>query len=414
MGQIALRRIFYSKLIVNTMEKPTHLLLIVAALFPLVLKGQGDYQFKWSEAFKFETPDKAFSLKFGGRIHYDMAWFKQDEELETRFGDKKSGTEFRRVRFYNQGTVYKTVNYKLQLEFAGGEIGFKDVYIEYTGIPYLGALRAGQMKEPFRLEVIHSSNPFSFMERSFVTSFSPERNTGLLVHNSLFDGRVDYQAGVFRNANGVGNDVDAGDSYNFTARLTGLILEDPERNSLLHLGLAFSNRKNESGTYGISARPASHLAPKYVSTGTLTNVDRVALSNLELAWIAGPLSVQSEYLRARIDNDGPDFNFSAYYAQVSYFLTGESFKWKGSYEGFDKVVPHRNVGEGPGAWEVALRFDAIDLDDRVILGGKMSQWTLAVNWFLNPASRIMFNYVLADVEGLGKSIIFQTRFQVIF
>ena len=38
-----------------------------------------------------------------------------------------------------------------------------------------------------------------------------------------------------------------------------------------------------------------------------------------------------------------DYNFSSYYGQVSYFLTGERRKYKNSLAGFDRVSPKKNM-----------------------------------------------------------------------
>ena len=55
-------------------------------------------------------------IEFGGRIMYDMAvWENTTNDVATQM----SGTEFRRVRFYNSGKIYGNVKYKLQLDFAG-------------------------------------------------------------------------------------------------------------------------------------------------------------------------------------------------------------------------------------------------------------------------------------------------------
>ena len=389
-------------------------LFFAALMLPAFLASQNDYKAYWADGFKFESADKHFKLKFGGRIHYDMAWMWQDDDLSTAFGDFSNGTELRRVRFYNSGTIYSNVAYKLQLEFAGGKTSFKDVYIEFKRLPLVGNLRVGQMKEPYRLEVLASSNDMPFIERAAYTAFGPERNAGILIHNSLFDGALAFQAGVFRNADDTGNDKNAGDAYNLTARLTSQLLKNEDKNTFLHLGVGLSRRNNTAKEYELSVRPAVHLAPKYLFTGKLTNVDHTELVNFEGAYHAGPFTVQAEYLLATV-NGGTELNFGSYYGQLSYFLTGESRAWKGSYAGFGGIKPKNNFREnGGGAWEVALRYSATELNDRTIAGGEMTEWTLGLNWYLNPASRIQLNYVLADVKGFGKASAMVTRFHLAF
>lgn len=386
----------------------------VVLLFPVFQWAQNGFTTSWSNGFKVESADKNFQLKFGGRIHYDIAYFRLDDTLTARFGQWKSGTEMRRVRFYNQGKIYGNVSYKLQLEFSGGGVGAKDVYVQFSRLPLIGNLRVGQMKEPFRLEVLASSNDLSFMERSHTLPFFPERNTGLLIFND-FGKHIGVEAGLFRNSGEDGNDEAAGEDYNFTARLSGNFLQNEEGTALLHLAVAYSDRSPKNAAYKVSARPSAHLAPKLVSTGTLEGVENLNLVNFELAYIRGPFSLVGEYLVADVETQN-SYTLGGYYAQVSYFLTGESLPWKNAHSTFDHLKPKRNTdgNGGWGAWELALRYGAIDLDDGTLNGGRMNEWTVGLNWYLNPAARILLNYGLADVEGVGKLNFVQTRFQVTF
>ena len=64
---------------------------------------------------------------------------------------------------------------------------------------------------------------------------------------------------------------------------------------------------------------------------------------------------------------------------------------------------------------IAVRLPShIDLDDEGVSGGELGDWTLALNWYLNPFTRLMFNYIRADLEDAGDTNIFQARFQVDF
>jgi len=74
---------------------------------------------------------------------------------------------------------------------------------------------------------------------------------------------------------------------------------------------------------------------------------------------------------------------------------------------------------------VALRYSNIDLNDGdptgAANGGEMDDITFGVNWYLNPQSRVMFNYVRSDVVSGGVTAldagtlsIYQFRFQIDF
>ena len=411
------------------------MLKIKSALFALLLfsflfsnsqeKKENPFSFKWDNGFKLESADKNFKVKFGGRLMIDHAFFSQDTDLDNAFGEltTKNGTEFRRARFFFSGTVYENVAFKLNIDFASGKTVLKDAYIGIKNIPFVGNIRVGHVKEPFRLDALTSSKYITFMEPALLTDFTPIRNNGILLFNNFLDKRLSAQTGLFRNASGkTGNDLTANDGYTFTGRVSGLPFDDKEKKLLLHIGLGYTYKKpNDKKEFKIASRPEAHLSgKKYLNTGTIEDVDNVQMVNFETALVKGSFSVQAEYLIANI-NTGTgstkvSYNFSSYYAQASYFLTGEHKKFKGSYSGFNRLKPlHNFVGnKGSGAWEVALRYSNSDLNSKTILGGEQRDVTLGLNWYLNPVTRIMFNHVWEKVKNVGNATAFQVRFQIDF
>ncbi len=384
----------------------------------LLLQGigwsQNNFTTNWNNGYKVESADKDIKMKFGGRIQFDMAYLNQDDSIKAAFGDKTNGVEFRRVRFFNEGRFYHNLHYKLQLEFSGGAVVFKDVFVEFSHLPVVGNLRMGHFKEPFRLEVLSSSKYMSFMEREAYVAFMPERNFGAMIHSEALDNRIGWQLGAFRNASATGDDKNAGEDFNLTARISGLLLNDTDNHRVAQVGIGFSSRSPKGGEYKVASKPASHLAPKYVSTGTISDVNTVNLVNAEAVVISGPLYVQGEYLAATVNAPNNYFLYS-WYGQVSYILTGEHRSLKNSYSGLNRLKPKHDAGSGgAGAWELAVRYSEINLNDGEVTGGEMKEWTFGVNWYLNPATRIMANYVRADVANLGKSNILETRVMIDF
>ena len=69
---------------------------------------------------------------------------------------------------------------------------------------------------------------------------------------------------------------------------------------------------------------------------------------------------------------------------------------------------------GSGAWEIAFRYSSADLTDAGIAGGEEDNITVGVNWYPNPATRLMINYVMADVDGVGDGDFILVRWQVDF
>ena len=361
-------------------------ILLFAISFTMISIGSSqDFTTKWGNGYKLTSSDGEHSLKFGGRIMYDYATWNTGDETY-------SGTEFRRVRFFNSGKVYSNIKYKIQLDFAGGGVSFKDVYMELA-LPYLGNLKVGHFKEPFRLEALTSSKYMTFMERGLPIAFSPERNVGFMLHDSFMDDKLSIQAGLFREASS-GNDKKIDDVRNMTARLTFLPINDGQK--LLHLGAAFSSRNTSDSTYSVSTRPENHLGTKLLDMD-LTGVTGMNLMGAEMAFVMGSFSVQGEYVMNSVEAM-EDYSFSGYYGQVSYFLTGEKRKYKNSLAGFDRVKPNNNMkeGEGWGALELAARYSSMDLSEAH--AGILNDITIGLNWYLNPCTRVMFNYVMGTME----------------
>ena len=73
---------------------------------------------------------------------------------------------------------------------------------------------------------------------------------------------------------------------------------------------------------------------------------------------------------------------------------------------------------GCGAIELAVRWAYIDLNDRGVEGGRIEEMTYGVNWYLNPYTKIVMNYVrptLFDpVTDKSKAELYVVRFQFEF
>ena len=111
-----------------------------------------------------------------------------------------------------------------------------------------------------------------------------------------------------------------------------------------------------------------------------------------------------------------NYEYFAYYVVATWFITGEHKNYSQSKNCYDILKPNKNMGKGSGAgaWELAVRYSHIDLNDKDLNGGAMSDFTFGVNWYLNPATRFSFNYVYSNVIELGFANIAQIRFQVAF
>ena len=66
---------------------------------------------------------------------------------------------------------------------------------------------------------------------------------------------------------------------------------------------------------------------------------------------------------------------------------------------FGRVVPEKNfhpTQPGCGALELAGRISELDTNGPSLRGGKELNFTFGANWYLNPNTRFMFNYIRAS------------------
>jgi phosphate-selective porin OprO/OprP len=360
------------------------------------------------------------SIQVGGRIMADWALFGQSGAHRSAYGNIENGCEFRRARFFIRGDAFHVIDYKLEMDFADAagtgvalpgtlqSTSFKDVYITVKELPVLGRVRIGHFKEPFSLEESTSSKYITFMERALgINAFSPSRNMGIMTFDHSAGERVTWAIGAFRTEMGDEPPIRRSDGggTSLTMRATCLPWYDEGSGGrgLLHAGIAYSFRDVDDGTARFDSYPEADLAPDVVDTGVIDGVASWQLLGLEAAWVYGPLSVQTEYFGTYLRRPGrPRADFRGYYVFVSYFLTGENrvydrasgiFRRVRPFENFFRVRTEQGISTGKGAWEVAYRHSCIDLTDAGIRGGRASNHTLGLNWYLNPYTRIMWNYV---------------------
>ena len=377
------------------------------------------------------------SLVLSGQVQADLVYFGQDEESRIDVGDLQDGTQFRRLRIGARGTSFEVLEYSLGVDFAlANQPSYLDNYVEWKELPYLQHIRAGHYFEPFSLERMTQNRNNTFMERSLVDTFAPARNMGVMAYGNTENELATWAIGTFRtNSDNVGNDsFDSGQALTMRGTFLPWWDEASDGRFYLHLGSAYSYRnayqnqvrfrntpeirkQQQPNVFGPVGPPSPSnyingvpgpFAPIFVDTGAIP-ANNFQLFDPEFALILGPLSLQSEYAFAVVDQDGgPNLFFNGYMAQVSYFLTGEHRPYDRKIGIHSRLHPHedffrvrtksRGIQTGLGAWEVAARFSNIVLNDKNIRGNNLTDFTVGLNWYLNPYTRWKFNYIRAFLE----------------
>ena len=154
---------------------------------------------------------------------------------------------------------------------------------------------------------------------------------------------------------------------------------------LVHLGGSYSFRHIDGLTTGATANQnvaystlnglAEFTKRSWVGSqgpigfGAEADSDQWNQINGEFLVIWGATSVQSEYFQVLM-NSGE--NYQGGYAFFSYFLTGESRGYRKETKTIDRIIPFepffwidacKGAACGRGAWEVAVGYSWVDLDD---------------------------------------------------
>jgi phosphate-selective porin OprO and OprP len=359
-------------------------------------------QFGWAPTLSDDKGD--FTFKPRGVIEADFAAFDEGKGGY----DFNDGTAFRRARIGLEGTALRVFNYRLEVDFAGNQVAITDAYLQYAGIPRL-LLTAGQHKAPFGLESNNSDNYNSFLERGMFTNAfgnaGAERRIGVSAAYAPSE-TLNLAIGLFGDNESISRSTGApttdvpDESVGANARLTWEPVS--EKGRILHLGASGyyrSHLKSDdvADAVRLSDRPNIRVDNGNIAdSGVINGVDSLRYAGAEATGIFGPLTVAGEYGRLWLDRPGlSDPAFDGFYVYATYFLTGETRPFRNG--NFDRVKPRKPLGKGgAGAFELAMRYDRIDLSETPVLaraGNRAESLTLGLNWYLNPYAKLLFNWV---------------------
>jgi phosphate-selective porin OprO/OprP len=368
---------------------------------------------------KVTIPAPRPSVQVGGQVQMDAILIGQNAANRSTVGEAQNIYDFRRARITARGEVFDVIEYSAGFDFAqAGRPTFLDNWIAARELPILGNLRFGHFFEPFSLERFNSNRNGTFMERSLADAFAPARNLGVMAHDTIGEDELGtWFVGLFRsNSNNFGDDFSNVGGNALTARMTRLLYYDQDGGgrSFLHVGGAYSFRSEDQHVVEFQSFPEARDGtpgalgiPAFAATGPIAALNDQRFGT-EFSMVYGPLYMQAEYMCSTVNQiGGPQLFFQGAYAYASFFLTGENRTYNKRLGVPDRVYPFENffrvrTGDGPatgwGAWEVAVRWSFIDLNNRNIQGGNLNDITLGLNWHLNPYTRMRWEYIHAQLN----------------
>jgi phosphate-selective porin OprO and OprP len=360
---------------------------------------------------KIESADGAHSFQPIGRIFWDSAWVSDDNTA-----DVSGGSELRRARLGFQAQFYKNWKAKLEYDFSGSDADLKDGWISYNN-KFAGGqkynLKVGQHHVPFGFNTISSSKYMSFIRRPLFADgpLSPARQYGgafrvddkrWLLHTGFF---LDEPEDGAVNVNGAGED-----RTTLAVRVAGTPFMKDETH-LMHVGFSYMYQDMKGDSLRVRQRAITHLDPsRMFDTGTFSGgtIDDVNAFDFEALGIYGQFHVLGEYVTWDMDNtditdNGSGEDLSAWSIEGGWYLTGESMKYKkGQFSGVSPKKKFSLDGSGWGAWQVALRYENMDLNDGTTVGGDGDVLTVGLNWIPVKNIRFMAAYnTLLDFDQPG-------------
>lgn len=323
-------------------------------------------------------------------IQYDWARFDSDD---ARLRDDHA---FRRARL---GFKVKGERWQFVAEHDFAENTPPDAYLEFT--PAKGhSLRVGQFKQPFLLEDAVSDKHSPLLEQSLLGAFGISRRIGIEYARQAAWGTAN--AAVF------GQRLDGtSESLGIATRATRLLRE--RDGEVMHVGGGFASESPDTQRASFSASTGSSLTGvRLGSTGSIADVDRIDRAALEGLWIRNAWSLQGELAQVLVQRDGADFRGDAQSLLFTWSPTGDARSYKRG------VVGAPSTADG-GAWELALRWSAIDLDDDAIVGGRVRNLGLGATYYANKHLRIATNLVKSAREAADdRPLVAELRVQLTY
>ena len=350
---------------------------------------------------KFYINGVDYRYRFGARVSYDLGYIDEADYSALKYG-------FRRARVYHRGSFFnQKLFYKTAFSFTGNN-HVKDFYIGWQDrIRSKNSryrIKVGNIKIPQSLEGYTSSKYLTFMERSVSDAYAESRRLGAEI---CFNKRTKrHYFTLFANYynSSIDEKLDGDDTDHPTFSTRALYTYKWFPKQLLMAGGSYAVQEYNGDKLRLRSNKESALDPHNYVHVRIRDVDRIEKYHIDALYLHRRFSVQGGYTALNINSKKGPYRFDGYYIQADYFLRGGGKRFDPVYGVFKRLKP----GKG-GDIEVAGRYSFIDLNDKDEEGGTQSDYTIALNWYVTPHFRFMFNYILAlpntdEYEGLYQVI----------
>lgn len=411
--------------------------------------------------------DGRFSVSFRGRLQIDTGGFDQAGDVgdvtpnrDVEFKALNSGALVRRAYLGIEGRAFRDLWYEFRMNFGGDGFRLSDPYTHIARISYnLGSyesgplfrVNAGLIKPVFTYSDATSSAALTFLERPAAVNVATEtfgggaprlgaeltfQQTDLLSSgdNLVVSGALTGHIASKR-ASEISKDANSNGTH-ILGRIAYRLWSDGVSN--IQVGSSVSRILTVGGAAGPGGVRSLSLQDEpeiqvddnaLVDTGPLP-AEGGGLWGIEAAANLKSFYFAAEYYEFGIKRDtmcggcvdAPDPEFSGWYVEGSWVLTGEAKTYQpnatnngmATYANPLVSAPFGLDGNGWGAWEIAARYSTLDLDWRggtlgtvcsvgCVRGGEQKTLSLGLNWYLTNNFRVLFDYMVIHVDKLNAS-----------
>jgi phosphate-selective porin OprO/OprP len=362
---------------------------------------------------------EGIDIRLGAVAQGDARFFASEGDIGT------DGFLLRRARITLQGLI-GPVGFRVIPDFGQGRVEVEEAWAEVHAGRAV-AIRAGHQKVPVGMEWLRSSSDLAFVERALPSALVPRSDPGVSLRAEPADG-IEMAFGVYNGVpDGTNGGIDAGDGKDLAVR----VFAQPFSGSLSGLGVGVgASYGEEAGSSGASAlasyRTATGRTIAAFRGGDSTVVAAGARTRVapQASLTVGPASAYGEWVISthEVERVGLAETLSANAWQVAatVVLTGEDAT-------LGRLRPARPLGGGGmGAFEVALRYHALTLEEDAFpffidpdAGARTARSiTAGLNWYLTPFARISLNAehtsfgAMEGFEDPPAEVVFLGRMQV--
>jgi len=325
------------------------------------------------------------------------------------FVDAPIGTEppdsqltLRRAKLRFHRSLNENWQIKLTADYSkGGKFEVSDSYLLYAGWK-AALLKIGVTSPPFSIEAVSDASSLTFMEVAMPVAALGARKSGGIKLLKRTPNSILNASFLFFNPDQDGQS-ESGQAVVLHYVHAPVNFRGQDN---VHLGGSLSWRVNvNSANTVFRSRPEIATSNTFfVDTGEIAGASEIIRAGLEASRVAGRFSWQSEVLSSQVRRDSADsLFFWGAYTFASWFLTNDSRNYDSGQGQFIPVKVGNPVRHGGwGALEVAARVSYVDLQDGDVNGGRESNLSLGLNWYLNDKLRLMGNIVkVLDVDRPG-------------